>query len=264
MLTKIILALSIFAFSPVASAEITGLSIMQEQKQRHDVPQEFSQKKMTLESAKGKVKHRRMINYTRSLENQGNKTLLKFLEPTTIHNVGLLTWEQADPKEDDQWLYLPASKKIKRISGGGKSNSFMGTDFSFEDMRPENLQTHEYEILGEEDIDGLKYWLVQALPTTRKEKKASGYSKRIFWVRQDIYFTVKVEFYDRKKRLSKIGLYTDLEEVADGVWRSNVVSMENIKRKTRTSLITNQRDLVTPLSDAVFGTQALKRPPLKN
>ena len=244
------------------SAQPTGADIMLEQKNRHDATQEITEEKMTLRSAKGKVKERRMITYSMKPENGGAKTLIKFLEPSSIHNVGLLTWEQSDANEDDQWLYLPASKKIKRISGGGKANPFMGTDFSFEDMRPESITTHEYEVLGEEEVDGHLCWIVQALPATKQEKKASGYSKRIFWIRQDIYFTVKTEFYNRKKKLAKLGVYGNLEEVGDGAWRSNEISMSNLKRKTQTILVTQNRDLTSPMNESTFETQALKRPPI--
>jgi hypothetical protein len=261
MIKKIFVSCLLFVLSFGVNAQ-TGLEVMEEQQKRHDVALEFSDTTMTLYDSRGKARPRRMISYSKKPKDKRNKTLIKFVKPTNIRNVGLLTWEQQESEEDDQWLYLPASKKIKRITGGSKANPFMGSDFAFEDMRPENLDSHSYEIKGEENVDGHNCWIVEALPSTPKEAKDSGYSKRTMWVRKDIYITVKTEFYDRRNKLSKIGTYAGLEDIGSGVWRSNEITMEKQKRKTKTIIVTDNRDLEADISDSLFDTQSLKRPPL--
>ncbi len=151
---------------------------------------------------------------------------MKYLKPKNIRDVGLLTWEQEEGKDDDQWLYLPASRQVKRITGGSKKEPFMGSDLAYEDFRPENLDAHEYKLLKEENIDGQDCWVVEAIPSTAKEKKDSGYSKRIFWIRKDIYFSVKTEFYNRRNHLAKNGYYKELENIRGEIWRMNLTIME--------------------------------------
>ncbi|NKB62229.1 MAG: outer membrane lipoprotein-sorting protein [Gammaproteobacteria bacterium] len=203
-----IISRSLFVFVMVANLSYgqTGLDVMKEQDRRHRSDQEFTEYTMTLLDSRGKEKQRRMVSYSKNIEHGQSKSLIKFLEPTNISNVGLLTWSDSEQESDNQWLYLPASKKIKRITGGGKASSFMSTDFAFEDMRPENLDTHTYTIIREEEIEGQLCWVIEALPSTSKEKRDSGYSKRQLWVGHDHYLTIKTDFYDRRKKLSKKGV----------------------------------------------------------
>ncbi|MCP4976343.1 MAG: outer membrane lipoprotein-sorting protein, partial [Maribacter sp.] len=117
----------------ISYAEMTGKEIMEKQKNRHELKYEQMSIEMILENKKGRKKNRGIVYYAFIEETGLSKVMLKFLSPADIKNVGLLTWEHGEEKEDDQWLYLPASKKVKRITSGGKKNKFMGTDYAFED-----------------------------------------------------------------------------------------------------------------------------------
>ena len=82
-----------------------------------------------------------------------------------------MTWQQQS-REDDQWLYMPAlGEKLKRIAGGGKKNYFMGTDFSYEDLRNEKLDDHTYHLIKEETLEGKNCYLIEALPANEEEKR---------------------------------------------------------------------------------------------
>ena len=259
MISKLFISIFALILSTAATAQ-TGREIMERQDEIHGVQVEYTDSTMTLHNAKGRTKLRRMLNYSIRTEEDQYQSLIKFVEPANVNNVGLLTWTQTAPKEDDQWLYLPASKKIKRITGGSKSNAFMGTDFAYEDMGSENLTAHKYNLIGEETVDGHDCWIVEALPGNEQQKKNSGYSKRVFWIRKDIYFTVKADFYDRRSNLKKIATYSDVAEIGGGAWRGNNVLMKDLKRKTMTELVVDKRDVQTPISASLFDPQSLKRP----
>ncbi len=240
-------------------SELTGLELMEKQKEIHQNNNEIVTSTMTIIDKKGREKDRQIISYSMKKEDGLSKTMIKFKSPANIKNVGLLTWEQGEDKDDDQWFYLPAMKKVKRIVSGGKKNTFMGTDFSFEDMRPENVKAHTYTILREEKINGHACYVVEALPATDKEKKDSGYSKRIVWVRKDITFGIKSEFYDKRGKKFKVSSSEKLENIKGQMWRANLSIMENLKRNTKTKSATNERKLDKHLDDTFFTQRNLKK-----
>lgn len=133
----------------------------------------------------------------------------------------------------------------------------MGTDFAFEDLRPENLATHEYKLSGGEQIDGKDCFVVEALPT-EKEEKESGYSKRKLWVRKDIFFTVKLEYYDKKGNLIKVQENKTLKNVGGTLWRADEIIMKDLKEKHQTSLIVSSRAVNKGLEEGFFSLRQLK------
>lgn len=240
---------------------ITGREIMDEQRRRHEASTEETRSVMKLIDSRGRERTREMVAYSRTVEGALSQSLLKFLVPSNIRNTGLLTWEQPEDKEDQQWLYLPASGRVNQISGSNKKNLFMQSDLAFEDLRPENLNAHSYELLREEEVDGEACWVIESLPATEKERGDSGYSKRTFWVRKDIYLTVKIEFFDRGGKLAKRGTYGDLEQVDGDLWRSNEITMERLRSGTKTVWSFEERRVNEPIDENLFTQQGLKRPP---
>lgn len=255
---------SIALFTILASVAplpaITGLEIMEERERRHQKEYEESWDAMYLYDKKGNKKEERiMVTYSRE-DAKGDQTLIKFSEPAAIRSVGLLTWEQPSDQEDDQWLFLPATKSVKRIAGSGKKNQFMGTDLSYEDLRKENLKAHEYKLTGETKIGEQDCWIVEATPSTDKEKKDSGYSKRILYIRKDIYYTVKTEYFGRRERKEKVAEVQRLVSVGGGSYRSNIVAVMRINEGTKTITINKKREIDKELDESLFTQQGLKRP----
>ena len=261
MYISIILLACILSIFP-ASAE-TGFELMQQYQALHEVETEYTHSNMTLINNKGQKRERSMQTYEKKYPNGENRSLLKFLAPKNILNVGLLTWQHNDV-DDDQWLYLPASKRIKRISSSGKKNPFMGSDLSFEDMQGEDLQTHSYKVIAEEEVDGQLCWKIEALPATKKEMRASAYGKRIIWLRKDITYPLKIEFYNRRNLLIKHASYEDLKQVKGSVWRHNKSVMKTLKKNTSTVLLVNKREIGLDIPSNQFNQQTLKRPASKD
>jgi hypothetical protein len=131
------LSLAVLAALATETAAQSGPELMQRFKQVHRVKDEEEHLLLKLVSKSGATKERRVARWTMSGGGDLDKILIRFLSPRDVENTALLTWEAKDGN-DDQWLYLPATKKPKRIAASGKKNRFMGTDFTFEDMRPEN------------------------------------------------------------------------------------------------------------------------------
>ena len=225
------------ALWPATVAAESAAEIMQKQRAMHRTKDEEETLLMRLVSKTGEVKERRLVRYTLTSPDNLSKILIRFLAPRSVENTGLLTWEAASG-DDDQWLYLPATHKVKRVAASGRSHRFMGTDFAFEDMQPESVRLHRYELLRSETVDGQDCHVIGAVPVAAA---ASGYSKRTLWVRKDNYFTVKREYHDRKGKLEKVGTERGLVQVRGTVWRANELQMHDVEAGTRTILLVEGR-----------------------
>ena len=165
-------------------------------------------------------------------EEVGDKSLVLFDTPRDIEGTALLSHAKIlDP--DDQWLYLPALKRVKRIASSNKSGPFVGSEFAFEDFTSLELNKYQYKYIGTEDIAGTTHDVVERLP--RYEN--SGYSKQIAWVDQDVYQIRKVEFYDRRGDLLKVLELNDYRQYDNGVWRAHTLSMKNVQTNKETDLV---------------------------
>ena len=206
---------------------------------------------MRLVSKTGEVKERRLIRYTLTGPDTLSKILIRFLAPRSLEKTGLLTWEALNG-DDDQWLYLPATRKVKRVAASGKSHRFMGTDFAYEDMHPESVRLHRYELVGSQTVEGQDCHVIEAVPATERQAADSGYSKRKVWVRKDNYFTVKREYYDRKGKLEKVGTERKLVQVTGTVWRAAELEMHDVEAGTRTILVVESRAVDKGLKESLL------------
>lgn len=245
---------------PASLRAQTALEIMREQEKRQESPSEYSRFSMELLDANGARKERELHLWASRQANGTVRALLKFGAPSDIRNTGLLTWEQPGDAEDDQWLFLPATHNAKRITGGGKKQPFMGSDLAFEDLRPENLETHEYTLNGTADVDGAPCWIIQSVPSTEREKRDSGYTRRVLWIRQDNHTTVKSEFYGRGDKLVKSGEYSGWTQVDGRWWRATTGTIRRPDTGTSTILRALERRIGTPIDSSLFTQQALTRP----
>jgi outer membrane lipoprotein-sorting protein len=135
----------------------------------------------------------------------------------------------------------------------------MGTDFSYEDLRPENLALHTYALLGSESVDGHDCYVVEAKPASERQAADSGYSRRKLWIRKDNYATIQQEFYDRKGRLEKVGVSRGVVNVKGTLWRAQEIEMRDVQAGTRTVMAIEGRSLDTGLKDSSFTEAELTR-----
>ncbi len=241
-----------------ASEELTGLEIMERDEEQNEGEDEFNKTTMRLINKRGQERKRKMEYYSKTGENDNDKILILFLEPADVKGVGLLTIEHSD-RDDDQWLYLPALRKVRRISSSDQGDSFMGTDYTYEDIRSEKLDKHIYTVTGSETVDGHDCYVIEALPATEEQKKDSGYSKREIWVRKDIFLMKRVKYYNKRGEHFKTEIRRDIVEAAPGLYRPNFMEMKNLKTGHTTQITFDERKMNSGLADRLFTERMLKR-----
>lgn len=234
-----------------------GRKIMEEVDTRNRCDNETTDVKMDIIYGKGRVRIRRLTNYTKRDDAGDLEILIRFVSPKDVKGTGLLTLEHKD-REDDQWLYLPILRKNKRIAGNSKKNSFVGTDFTFEDLRPEDLNIHNYKLLKDERMGGHLCFVIEATPT-KEEEKYSGYTRRMIWIRKDIYLPIKIEYFGRTNKHLKTESRSNIVEVKPDLWRSNFILMDNHQKDHKTTLDIQSRDVASQIEDSKFTQVELER-----
>ncbi len=212
--------------------------------------------KMVLRNAANKESSRTLVIKTLEIpdENVGDKSLVVFDSPRDINGTALLSHAKIlDP--DDQWLYLPALKRVKRISSTNKSGPFVGSEFAFEDFTATELNKYTYKWLREEPCGEFTCDVVERYP--RYEN--SGYTKQISWVDQSVYQVRQVDFYDRKDSLLKTLTLLDYKEYEGSYWRSHKFVMKNHQTGKSTELIYSNYQFKTGLDENDFVKGVLKR-----
>lgn len=239
------------------SAFERGREIMEEVDRRNQTNDEQVTIRMNLTDKRGKERLRHLRIYSKRDEKGNLKSLVRFTDPKDVKGTGLLTVEHAD-REDDQWLYLPILRKNKRIAGGARTNYFVGTDFTFEDMREEKLSAYNYELLRTEIIDGYECYVIEATPRTESDRKNSGYMRRELWIRKDVYFPIQIKYYDREGKFIKMETSYEIIEIKNNIWRPNRSLMKNHARQHETMVTTEKREINTGIPDRRFTLRELE------
>ena len=212
-----------------------------------------SKMQMSLINARGQEKTRTMKMKVLEGEDE-DKSLMEFLTPADVKGTKFLSYEHID-KDDDQWMYLPALKRIKRISSKNKSGAFMGSEFSYEDLSASNTKKYTYsDTLDEVVVDGVAMYKSERKPIS----KYSGYTKLISWIDKETFLVQKVEYYDRKKKLLKTAYFEDYKNYGD-VYRIGKITMKNIQNDKSTIHIWSEEKIRTGLKEKDFHKRYLKR-----
>jgi outer membrane lipoprotein-sorting protein len=188
---------------------------------------------MVLRNAAGQESSRslRITTLEKPDETVGDKSMVVFDTPRDIEGTALLSHAKIlDP--DDQWLYLPALKRVKRISSANKSGPFVGSEFAFEDFTAIELNKFDYTYTGEVQCGGMTCDVLERTP--RYEN--SGYTRQVSWIDQTDYQLRKVEFYDRRGDLLKVLELNDYRDYS-GIWRAHKLSMSNVQTNKHTDLV---------------------------
>ena len=211
---------------------------------------------MVLRNATGKETTRTLSLKTLEKEDEkvGDKSLIIFNHPPDIDGTALLSYAKI-LKPDDQWLYLPALKRVKRISSANKSGPFVGSEFAFEDFTSQELNKYNYKYLRAEACGELTCDVVERYP----RYKNSGYSKQIGWVDQTDFQVRKIEFYDRRGDLLKTLILDQYRRYESKYWRPHQLYMVNHQTKKSTDLIYSDFQFKTGLNKRDFNKTVLKR-----
>ena len=237
------------------TAEQRGLEIVLEADKR-DIgwQDQKSELVMILYNRQGQKSQRRMHSRSFEMKNDGDKSMIIFDQPRDIQGTAFLTFTHS-LKADDQWLYLPALKRIKRISSNNKSGPFMGSEFSYEDLASQEVDKYTYKYIKDDNFEGSDTFVFERYPTY----KHSGYTKEIVYMDKKMYQPLKVIFYDRKSSILKTLLFQDYHLHIKKYWRPTKMKMINHQTGKSTDLIWNKIQFQNGYTENDFNKNSLKR-----
>ncbi len=214
-----------------AKAQLSGAQIMQkvyDQPSGKDLQGELT---MTLENKQGEQRVRKLKQYILK-EAQGEKKIMFFMSPADVKGTSFMNWSYTNGQDDDQWIYLPALKRTKRISSEGKGDYFMGSDFTYDDLGDRHPDEDNHKLLREENVNGKACYVVESTP----KEEDYMYSKTITWVMKDNYIGLKREFYDEDGKLLKTLSINKYEKIS-GFWTILETEMKNVQKDHKTKMV---------------------------
>lgn len=217
-----IIPIPVVSVSGVMADDPEARAIMEKVDARDDGDNQTGEMEMILIDKKGNKRIRKIILYSKD-KGEDTYKLMFFLHPADVKNTGFLTYDYDDPeKDDEQWLYLPALRKTKRIASSDKSGSFMGSDLNYSDMTSRNLEDYDYSFYKKQKevtVRGVKTWVIESVPRTKEVIKEIGYKKSLLFVRQDNYYVIRAKNWEDHGGYVK---YMDVKklDLIDGIWVS--------------------------------------------
>ncbi len=249
----ILLSLSLSAFAQTPQEK--GLEIAVEADRRdsgfHD---STASMRMLLRNKRGDESSRDIRVKTLEQENDGDKTLIIFDSPADVRGTVFLSFTHKTGP-DDQWLYLPALKRVKRISSRNKSGPFMGSEFAYEDLSSQEVEKYTYKYLRDEMYNGMDCFVIERDPVD----PYSGYTRQVVWIDKEEYRPQKIDYYDRKNSPLKTLTFSDYRQFLGRYWRAHDMYMENHQTGKSTRLIWSNYRFRTGLTDRDFDRNSLKR-----
>lgn len=211
---------------------------------------------MRLISADGRVRERRLTWQTLEAQSQseGDKSLTVFHEPRDIAGTAFLSYTHLN-EPDDQWLYLPSLKRVKRIASANKSGSFMGSEFSYEDLLSDQVGRFEHVWLMNEPCGALECFVIERRPLDED----SGYSKQVVWIDTEEYRSWRIDFYDRKDRYEKTLVFDQYQLYLGRFWRAGELRMTSHLTGKSTELSFADYRFQSGLTEQDFDPDALRR-----
>lgn len=245
---------------PFSVMALTADEIAQKVEDRDDGNNAISTITMTLIDKNNKSRIRSMQMYSKD-KGEDTQSVIFFLKPSDVKNTAFLTYDfKSSDKDDDQWLYLPALRKTKRIVSSDKSGSFMGSDFSYADMTQRNIEDYQYKIAKESKVGDAEVWIMQSTPKSQKTIDETGYSKSYMFVRKDNFVVTRaIHFLTDGRRK-----YLDVKEMkkVDGIWVNTLVEMKTTKNKVtqhKTLLKTENIKFNQAIDDAFFSVRRIEK-----
>lgn len=205
-------------------------AIMEKVDARNDGDNQTSDMEMILIDKRGKKRVRRLAIFSKD-KGEDTLKLMFFRHPADVKDTAFLTYDYDNPsKDDDQWLYLPALRKTKRIASSDKSGSFMGSDLNYSDMTNRNLEDYDFTLKKEMKVKGVDTWLIESIPRTKKIINETGYKKSLIIVRRDNYFVIRAVHWVKDGGYLKYIDVKDLQLI-DGIWVATEMHVTKKKGK---------------------------------
>lgn len=213
---------------------------------------ETSEVEMQLVNAQGDTVTRRMSQRQIEVAGDGDRSVITFNAPPDVAGTRLLTW--AHPAgDDDQWLFLPSVKRVKRISARSRSASFMGSEFAYEDLGALEIAKYRHRYDRDEDAEGRPCWVIERVPTDEN----SGYARQVVFVDRTYLQALRIDYYDRKNVLLKTATFSGHKQFGTA-WRPARIEMRNHQTHKSSVLVWSERALGASLSPGDFTAERLE------
>ncbi len=251
--------LTLSTLAGVAQAAPSAREIMQSSRDIQEKPAtRRGNMTMTLVDKNGDHRVRKVTSYSKKY-GPDTKSVLFFLEPADVKGTAFLQWgyEEKD-KDDDQWIYIPSLKRTRKITSSGKNQSFMGTDFSYDDMSTRSVDDDDHKLVREDTVGDQAVWVIESTP--KKLGEDDEYSKVVSYVRKSDYLPAKAEFYDRKGNLEKTLAIQSVTTV-NGIPTPQKLEMTTVDTAHKTLLEMDGLEFDKPIDDELFTQRMLEKGP---
>jgi outer membrane lipoprotein-sorting protein len=210
---------------------------------------------MRLVSKDGGERVREMTMTRRNVREGGEQRYFVFFHrPPDVRDLAFLVWKYPG-RDDDRWLYVPALKLVRRIAASDKHTSFVGSDFSYEDVSGREPEDDSHKLLREEPVAGRQAYVVESVP-----KDPADFSRKLSWIDKTMWLPLKEEYYDRRGDLARVYTAEEVKEV-QGFWTAVKRSMKNVQSGHRTDVVLDDVRYKQKLSPDLFSERALRAPP---
>ena len=247
-----LILMTFFVITPVFAAKtMTADQVLNHVEKSLNSKYEVATVEMTITEKNGKSKSRHLVI---KKKNAGEKqqVLVRLEKPTDIRGVGLLSVIEKD--DEDQWLYLPSTKKSRRIVSSKKKDSFLGSEFSYEDFSPTTYKKFKNKIVKMDSIKGVQAYLIESVA----QKGDAPYSKILTWVSVEGYRILQSQYFDNKGKKLKVMTFQGYKKYAGDSWRAQKVAVRNLQNKRQTTLLLSELKLNTGIKDNEFSKRALE------
>jgi hypothetical protein len=255
------LALAGLVQGSTAAAELNARDIMEKNYFASKVKSLKTDSYMALINDKGQKRERKSLNQVKLQPNGiDSKLLVQFSLPNDIKGTGFLQIEHSEA-DDDQWIYLPALKKSRRLVANNKKDSFVGSDFSYGDISLPKVNLYRHTLLRSEVVDAHECYAVESVPVDDTVKANSGYSRKVTWVRADDFLEAKVEYYDLAGRLLKTQIVKNHKVLEPDTGRGFALYREMTNHQTghKTILRFDRTESGVEAADELFTTRSIER-----
>lgn len=248
--------LSLIIITAAAQESVmTGREVMQILYDRPDGDTRYATTEMILIKKNGRQRIRKIKSWGADF-GKDSKKIMFFTYPGDVRGTCFLCWEYDDAsRTDDKWLYMPALKKTRRISGeSSKTDYFMGSDFTYDDMSRRSVDKEKHQLIGNERIDGRDCWVVESIPI----EKGEIYTRRISWVAKECLIPVKVEYYDKLDKLHRRMTISEIDQV-QGFWTMHYMEMENVQTGHKTVIKMDNQQFDLKLRPNMFTVTTMEK-----
>jgi len=251
---SILIMLIVASITGFAQSNITGLQIIEKVYNRPTGKDQTAELTMSLINSRGDERVRKIQQFTKDYGDM-EKKIMFFKSPADVRNTSFMNWSYDDEtKDDDQWIYLPALKKVKRISSDSKSDYFMGSDFTYDDLGDRHPSKDVHTLIGEEVIDGEDCYVVESVP----KEEDYMYSRTVTWIIKDKWIGLKKDFYDEDEELLKTLRVKKYDNIS-GYWIILSTEMHNVQKDHRTQMQLSNVQLDKGIADTQFTERMMRR-----